>query len=193
MRRELLHLTILAACCATLAGCQSIPYPNIWPFPERGELTTYHTPSMRADAISQFSMRSTGVDSPEQRQITDQLARQIQIEPDPLIRQAVVRSIAEFRTPMSQQVLESGLADENAAVLEKISSIVQETESRVVEISEYSAEQTRQIQEISLELCRMNDAVTESASIARKTAQAYEKMAQSSLHMDEVLGRFKIR
>jgi hypothetical protein len=116
MRRELFHHTILAVCFVAVVGCQSIPYPNIWPFPERPELTTYRTPAMRADAISQFSMRSTGEDSPEQREITDQLARQIQIEPDPLIRQAVVRSIAEFRTPMAQQVLEAGLSDENAAV-----------------------------------------------------------------------------
>ena len=61
-------------------------------------------------------MRSTGVDSPEQRQITDQLAQQMQVEPDPIVRQAVVRAIAEFRTPMAQQVLEAGLADENEAV-----------------------------------------------------------------------------
>ena len=71
---------------------------------------------MRVDAIHEFAMRSTGVDSPEQRQITDQLARQIQVEPDPLVRQAVVPAIAEFRTPMAQQVLEAGLNDENAAV-----------------------------------------------------------------------------
>jgi HEAT repeat protein len=44
------------------------------------------------------------------------LARQIQVEPDPLVRQAVVTSIAAYRTPMSQQVLEAGLNDENAAV-----------------------------------------------------------------------------
>jgi HEAT repeat protein len=61
-------------------------------------------------------MRSTGVDSPEQRQMTDQLARQIQIEPDPLVRQAVIQSISQFRTPMAQQVLEAGLNDENPAV-----------------------------------------------------------------------------
>lgn len=89
--------------------------PTFWPFPER-ELTTYHTPAMRVDAVRDFSMKSTHVDSPEQRQITDQLARQIQVEPDPLVRQAVIHAIAEFRTPMAQQVLEAGLNDEDAAV-----------------------------------------------------------------------------
>jgi HEAT repeat protein len=71
---------------------------------------------MRADAVAEFAMRSTGVDSPEQREITDQLARQIQIEPDPLVRQAVIRAISEFRTPMAQQVLEAGLADQHEMV-----------------------------------------------------------------------------
>lgn len=84
-------------------------------------------------------------------------------------------------------------ADENAAVLEHITSIVQQTESLVVQISEYSAEQSRQIEAISKDLARMNEAVIENSSIAKQTAQAYEKMAESSLHMDDVLGRFKIR
>jgi hypothetical protein len=101
----------------SLGGCAFYDRhrPAFWPFPER-KLTTYHTPAMRVDAVKEFSTRSTGVDSPEQRQITDQLARQIQVEPDPLVRQAVVSSIAEFRTPISQQVLEAGLNDESAAV-----------------------------------------------------------------------------
>jgi HEAT repeat protein len=87
----------------------------MWPFPEH-ERTTYRTPSMRVDAVQQYGMRSTGVDSPEQRELTDQLARQIQIEPDPIVRKAVIASISEFQTPMAQQVLEAGLADENKGV-----------------------------------------------------------------------------
>jgi HEAT repeat protein len=71
---------------------------------------------MRVDAISQFASRSTKVDSPQQREITDQLARQIQIEPDPIVRVAVVKAIAEFRTPMAQQVLEAGLDDSDTDV-----------------------------------------------------------------------------
>src|SRR5207302_1249064 len=100
-----------------LGGCATYDRyrPTFWPFPER-KLTTYHTPSMRVDAVHEYGLRSTGVDTPEQRQITDQLARQIQVEPDPLVRQAIVSSIAEFRTSMAQQVLQAGLGDDNAAV-----------------------------------------------------------------------------
>jgi len=114
MRSDRIIACLLTVCLAS-GGCRSVPWPNVWPFPER-ELTTYRTPSMRAEALEQFGMRSTGVDSPEQREITDQLARQMQVEPDPLVRRAVVGAIAEFRTSMAQQVLEAGMADEDMAV-----------------------------------------------------------------------------
>lgn len=114
-QRTSITCSALALLATVLAGCQSIWTPNMWPFPER-ERTTYTTPKMRVDAIAEFGLRSTGIDSPEQREITDQLARQIQIEPDPLVRQAVVRAIAEFRTPMAQQVLQAGLSDQDEMV-----------------------------------------------------------------------------
>src|SRR5437762_5219203 len=117
MRRFKKSYWLAALLLIALGGCQTYQRyrPTFWPFPER-KLTTYHTPSMRVDAVHEYALRSTGVDTPEQRQITDQLARQIQVEPDPLVRQAVVASMTEFRTPMSQQVLEAGLSDDNAAV-----------------------------------------------------------------------------
>lgn len=105
----------LALWLAASAGCASLSYPNFWPFPEY-ERTTYRTPSMRADAVKQFAERSTRTDTPEQRKLTDQLARQIQIEPDPIVRLAVVQTVAEFKTPMAQQVLEAGLNDDDDAV-----------------------------------------------------------------------------
>jgi HEAT repeat protein len=118
MRLRFRQICCLAALVLVgLSGCSTWNRyrPTFWPFPER-ELTTYNTPAMRVDAIREYAMRSKGVDSPDQREITDQLARQIQVEPDPLVRQAIVTSIGEYRTPMSQQVLEAGLSDENAAV-----------------------------------------------------------------------------
>jgi hypothetical protein len=116
LQRGALHLCLMALWFIAAAGCQSIPHPDMWPFPESSQRTTYNTPAMRVDAVRQFAERSTHVDSPEQRKLTDQLARQIQIEPDPLVRQAVVETIAEFKTPMAQQVLEAGLDDDAEAV-----------------------------------------------------------------------------
>ena len=100
---------------ALLAGCRSVSWPDYWPFPAY-ENTTFHTPSMRVEAIQQFAAKSKGVDSPAQREITDQLARQIQVEPDPLVRRAVVQTIAEFQTPIVPQVLAAGMKDQNTAV-----------------------------------------------------------------------------
>ena len=104
------------ACAAiTLAGCHSFLGYRGWPFPER-ERTSFHTPAMRIDTVRQFAGRADGTDSADQRELTDQLARQIQIEPDPLVRDAIVEAVAEFRTPLAQQILEAGLNDEHQAV-----------------------------------------------------------------------------
>jgi hypothetical protein len=110
--RGMIRFWFLVLCLTAAGGCNSIWHPHTWPFPEYDQ-TTYHTPSMRVDAVRQFAQRSTHVDSPEQQKLTDQLARQIQIEPDPLVRLAVVETIAEFRTPMAQKVLEAGLSDDD--------------------------------------------------------------------------------
>jgi HEAT repeat protein len=115
MKRPVVLTSLFAACALALGGCRSLSLPEFWPFPER-ERTTFITPAMRASAVAEFGARSTGVDSPEQREITDQLARQIQVEPDPLVRQAVIRAIAEYKTPMAQMVLEAGLADQDEMV-----------------------------------------------------------------------------
>src|SRR5262245_9870898 len=111
------NLLLTAALVASVAGCQMYEQhrPTFWPFPER-KLTTYNTPAMRSDAVRAFAMKANGTDTPQQREITDQLARQIQVEPDPLVRQSVIKAMAEFKTPMAQQVLQAGLNDENEAV-----------------------------------------------------------------------------
>lgn len=71
---------------------------------------------MRSDAIAEFGARSTGVDTPEQRQLTDQLARQIQVEPDPLVRKSIVEAVAKYQTPMARAVLEAGVKDQDEIV-----------------------------------------------------------------------------
>jgi HEAT repeat protein len=87
----------------------------MWPFPER-ERTTYHTPAKRVEALHQIATSATGADTPDQREITDQLAKQMQAEPDPLVRREIVKTIAEFRTPVAQQALETSLRDSDDAV-----------------------------------------------------------------------------
>jgi HEAT repeat protein len=98
-----------------LTGCHSFLGYRGWPFPEV-ENTTFVTPAMRKDTIRQYAARADGSDSADQRAQTDQLARQIQIEPDPLVRETIIRAISEFHTPLAGQVLEAGLADDNQLV-----------------------------------------------------------------------------
>jgi len=120
LRRSLRASALAARACAlaalvALAGCQSFIGYRGWPYPER-DRTSFHTPAMRIDTVKQFASRSDGTDSAEQREYTDQLARQIQIEPDPLVREAIVRATGEFRTPLAYQMLEAGLRDESPQV-----------------------------------------------------------------------------
>lgn len=109
-------MAALAACALfTLSGCSSIIGYRGWPLPEHDH-TSFHTPTMRLDAIKQFASRADGTDSSEQREYVNQLARQIQIEPDPLVRESIIRATSEFRTTLAYQILEAGLKDESPQV-----------------------------------------------------------------------------
>ena len=88
---------------------------------------------MRIETVKQFATRADGTDSQEQRDYTDQLARQIQIEPDPLVREAIIRATGEFRTPLAYQMLEAGLRDESSTVrIACCESLGQRAETRCV-------------------------------------------------------------
>jgi HEAT repeat protein len=108
-----LWLLLLGALSAT--GCQSMAWPAMWPFPDR-ERTTHEGPRQRIEAIEQLASQSDGTDSPKQREIVEQLARQIQKEPDPLVRAAIVQTVVEYRVPLALQVLEAGLGDTDGMV-----------------------------------------------------------------------------
>jgi HEAT repeat protein len=110
-RRIIVLLLLAGGSLATQTGCTTIPsWASRWPIIEP-DRTTYETPKLRSNAVRAFAERSTGVDSQDQRDLTDQLARQIQIEPDPLVRETIIETIAKFQTPLAQQVLQSGLRD----------------------------------------------------------------------------------
>src|SRR5262245_281575 len=115
-KRNDIFTCVVAACAlSVLPGCHSFLGYRGWPFHDY-EKTSFHTPKMRIDTVQQFAAKSDGTDSPSQRELTDQLARQIQIEPDPLVRESILRAAAGFKTPLAQQMLEAGLGDENQSV-----------------------------------------------------------------------------
>jgi hypothetical protein len=112
-----IYLLLVLLVPLVASGC-SATRPK-WFFPDKPEKTSYRTASMRLDAVRDIQRKATGVDTPEQREITDQLARQIQIEPDPLVREAIVEAMTEFKTPLAKQVLHAGLADTDSEVRRK--------------------------------------------------------------------------
>lgn len=115
-RIKLLLLLLIVGSSCSLTGCTTIPSWAAFGPLATNDNSDYPTPAMRIDTIREYASQSSGLDSEDQREITDQLARQIQIEPDPLVRQTIVETIGKFRTPLAQQVLQAGLSDADTAV-----------------------------------------------------------------------------
>lgn len=84
-------------------------------------------------------------------------------------------------------------AGHNAAVLNNINSVVNQVNTLVLEIAEFSEEQSSGIEEITQGLSHINHAVVENTSIAKQTADAYEKMSDMSKHLYGILKVFKLR
>lgn len=106
-----------ALLAATLVvGCQTGPrMVGLNPF-YRPERTTLQTPPQRLLAIRALAEQADGSDSPEQQQLVSQLVEQLQDEPDPLIRQALLESVAAFSTPLAGRAVKAGLQDTDTHV-----------------------------------------------------------------------------
>ena len=101
--------TILLIAVCTCVGCSS------WPF-LRKERTSIITPSMRIAAVRETAARAPDTDIAEQQQICENLARQIQTESDPLVRQEIQNTVAAFNAPLAQRMLLAGLTDDDVDV-----------------------------------------------------------------------------
>jgi HEAT repeat protein len=80
------------------------------------ERTSIITPRMRMSAIDEMGIRGRESDADEQQKISQQLATQIQSEPDPLVRQSIQESIGQLETQLAQDVLIAGLQDDDLDV-----------------------------------------------------------------------------
>ena len=100
---------VSAAVAVSALGCSS------WPFAEK-ERTSIITPGMRMAAVKEFGPRANNADPFEQQRLCEQLARQIQSEPDPLVRQEIQNSAAQFSTPLALKMLLAGLQDDDLNV-----------------------------------------------------------------------------
>ncbi len=96
-----------------LVGCSSSAptfVDNLWPF-EKKQLASVDTPAERIDELQTLAARARTASSAEQEQTTADLARQLRIESDPLIREEMIRAIAQYQTPLAAAVVAAGLGD----------------------------------------------------------------------------------
>jgi len=113
MQRSLKYLRILVLLVGVsplVVGCSTT-----WPWQSKTR-TSITTPAMRIAAIRETGTRAYKMDSAEQQRASEELAMQIRTEPDPLVRQAIQESIAQFSTPLATQVLLAGLNDDHLEV-----------------------------------------------------------------------------
>ncbi len=109
--RTLISIRGLLTCllAGAICGCSIFPYGG-------KERTSIITPRMRMATVSEIGARASKADSAEQQQICENLARQIQTEPDPLVRQEIQNTVAEFSAPLAEKMLIAGLSDEDVDV-----------------------------------------------------------------------------
>lgn len=98
---------------ALLVGCQSGP---IAPLFAKKDRTSFVTPDQRIAKAEAVADSARGAAAEQQQTLLNDLAREIQTETDPLVREALVASIAQFPQPLADQVLTAGLADPDAGV-----------------------------------------------------------------------------
>ncbi|MEQ8848058.1 HEAT repeat domain-containing protein [Botrimarina sp.] len=110
------QVALLAALAVLSSGCQSDPrLARLNPF-FRPDRTSFATPAERAANVREIADKSTGQDTPEQRELVEQLVETLASENDPLIRQAALESAAAFRTPLSEKALIAALKDNDPHV-----------------------------------------------------------------------------
>lgn len=101
--------------CATLAAATGC---SLWPF-QKPVKTSFVTPAKRMAAIETLGEQASAATTEQQTHSADELARIIQTEDDPLVRESIVETIAKLQVPMASQVLMAGLNDADPHVRRK--------------------------------------------------------------------------
>lgn len=110
--------TVVALAVAMVIGCQSGPrLGGLNPF-HRSERTTFVTPAEKAQQIRAYADRATGQDTPEQQALVQELVAKLAAENDPLLRQAILETVARFETPLAGKAMLAGLSDDSEFVRE---------------------------------------------------------------------------
>lgn len=115
-RRHPYRLTVSTVVVAATLFAGAIVGCHVWPLGVQPDRTTMITPAMRMSAIREMAPNFAKAEPAEQQRACQQLAQQIQTEPDPLVRKAIQETIAEFQDPLAAAVLLAGLEDDHREV-----------------------------------------------------------------------------
>lgn len=96
-----------------LVGCQSGPMSRMFASKDN---TSYRTPAVRSAEARAIALESQGADAATQQQMATDLARRLQAEADPLVRETLIESIATMQAPLATQTLQAGLGDVDEGV-----------------------------------------------------------------------------
>ncbi len=80
------------------------------------ELLNVKTPDDRVKELKELAKAAKKKTPEEQQRSSDELAKEIQKESDPMLRRQILRTLAEFPTPVALNVLKAGLRDGDADV-----------------------------------------------------------------------------
>ncbi|MCG8584334.1 MAG: HEAT repeat domain-containing protein [Pirellulales bacterium] len=112
-------LVVVAALACASVGCTADDLAQMRPVfldrfvPEEDDGTTAAivSPSQRIEQLRELGETAASRSPAEQQQIAATLAKQIQREQDPLVRQVIIRALAKTPTPLAGSVILAGLKD----------------------------------------------------------------------------------
>ncbi|MEX2114032.1 MAG: HEAT repeat domain-containing protein, partial [Pirellulales bacterium] len=80
------------------------------------ELLDIKTPDDRVNELIELGTTAESKSPAEQERVVAELAKEIQYEEDPVMRRHILRTLAEYRTPLSLAILQAGLKDTDLEV-----------------------------------------------------------------------------
>ncbi len=106
-------LALLLAFGLLSTGCAGSWLANHgpWAAKKESEVPGIKTADQRIAELKALAQKVSEKSSAEQQRISEKLARQIEKEQDPLVRQEIVTTLAVYPTPLAAKVLQAALSD----------------------------------------------------------------------------------
>ncbi|MEO1498220.1 MAG: HEAT repeat domain-containing protein [Planctomycetota bacterium] len=119
-------LILLSATLLAASGCQSggPRMAGLNPF-YRPELTSITTPAERVKSLRALAEDASAATPEQAEKLVVDLVRQLETEPDPLLRQALIETAVAFDTPLARKTPVAGLQDADPYVRRVCCSILE--------------------------------------------------------------------